>query len=757
MYRLEYSRGRARYREPRPEHKAHGDPCRRCGIPESEHRVRECRGARPGRLDKTEPPDKKVFIGIDGEGQGRKDHRYVLLAAATEDMHWSDYIEASPGDSLTTEECLEFLLSLPVGAKVFSYSFNYDLTKMLTDLDNESLYMLFRPGLRQRTGKKAFKGPLPVKWPDPKKGPYALNLQGTKFTVIKYGRHRTDKPKRRVIWDIFKFFGCSFVNALEDWHVGHPRVVARMALMKAKRSEFDKETRQAVRDYCFEECQCMAELSRKLLEAHNDVGLKLKSYYGAGSSGGAMLTAMGIKDQVRDVPPEMFTDVACAFFGGRFENSVIGSIPGYLYGKDISSAYPYQTTFLPCLTHGKWEKVTDFAKAQRAKHALIHYDFDETADRYKAVTTHGTIENHAWGPFPFRSKEGSISFPLYSGGGWVWNREFFIGKRIFPHVRFREAWVYTTKCKCQPFEKIPEYYRARIGLGKEGPGIVIKLGVNSCYGKLAQSVGSAVFNNWIWAGMITSGCRAQILELMWLHKDLSNLLMIATDGIITREKIASPVPRDTGTWECNNEHGAVTKKPLGGWEDKDAPRGMFMARPGIYFPLEPSHAIDCTCQGFCKLAIGKDGNISVKDVKGRGVGRGTMLRYWKVIVEAWESRGDEMGGVKVANVVRFCGAKTSISYAPNRKVFTRAKGKGGPLSPNYGQWIEREVEMSFDPMPKRECVNHDGVTLKVREFGDNEVSTPYKQALKSQEAKMLARAQLEQEEQPEGELQTYEG
>ena len=48
--------------------------------------------------------------------------------------------------------------------------------------------------------------------------------------------------------------------------------------------------------------------------------------------------------------------------------------------------------------------------------------------------------------------------------------------------------------------------------------------------KLAQSLGKhPPFQCWIWASMITSGTRAQMLDMLALHKDWRNLLAIATD------------------------------------------------------------------------------------------------------------------------------------------------------------------------------------------------------------------------------------
>jgi hypothetical protein len=625
----------------------------------------------------------------------------VLLGASNESGNRQWYVD-NP-DGLTTEECLNFLLCLPqINVMSFTYGFNYDLTMMLRDLDDESLYRLFRPELRQRSGRNAVKGPKPISWHG-----YKLNLQGTKFTIARGDRYR-------VIWDCVKFFQAKFVNALRDWKVGDKETLDKMERMKDKRADFDKESPEAVRKYCLEECQYMAQLARKLIEAHTAVGLKLKSFYGAGSSGSAMLEAMGIKDKIALTPKDMMRPVAAAFFGGRFENSVIGTIKQRVYNYDISSAYPYQLYFLPCLIHAKWKKTKSRKDIENARTALVKYGL-------------GTSSDISWGPFPFRETDGSICYPVESGGGWVWKDEFEAGERLFNNVQFKEAWVYYSKCSCHPFERIASYYAERCRIGKEGPGIVLKLGCNSCYGKLAQSIGLGKFNSWIWAGMITSGCRAQMLDLMALHKDMSNLLMIATDGVYTREKLKSPSPKNTGT--------NATGKPLGGWEEKIVDKGVFVARPGIYFPLDPT-------------------DKELKDVRGRGVGKGVVLENWKVIVDSWDEHKLERTA-RIANVTRFCGAKSSISRQGKEGDYwyTRADGREGPA---YGQWITRPVDMGFHPMPKRSGINPDGQTLSLRRIDSRIQSTPYIKAIRNQEARMLQLAQLELTEQPDADYSDYE-
>ena len=714
--------------------------------------------------------EEKYYVGIDGEGRDfkvgkdgtREDHRYTLLAWSDADGIESGYVENDNG--LSTVECFDFLLTIPNRAKSFAYAFNYDLTKMFTDVDNESLFKLFRPELRKRPASSQKFGPFPVPWtPPPYDGQteehpgYLLNLQGTKFTI-----ECPVSKRRRVIWDVFKFFQSKFTAALIDWKVATEEELTFMSEMKAKRSgdDWQNQSKDEVRRYCLDECAKMAVLAKSLVDAHDDVGLKLKTFYGAGSTGGAILKKWNIDKEKRVSVPEMHEAIACGFFGGRFENSVIGEVEGPLWSYDISSAYPYETTFLPCLQCGRWELTQKRSDLARARVALVHYGL-------------GTAPpGLSWGPFPFRMRNGSICYPVESGGGWVWDREYLEGERIFPHVEFKEAWIYVPRlagsgevCRHKPFRSVPEYYLQRLKIGKEGKGIVIKLGINSVYGKLAQSLGDAPpFQCWIWAGIITSGTRAQILRALSLLKDPANLLMVATDGICSRERLVLPEPVETNTGillnccdkfeTCEHEIKKI-RKPLGGWEEKEVKKGVFFVRPGIYFPLNPTQK-------------------ELKTVRARGVGRAVMYNAWRLLVEAFESGQDK---ISLAEVERFCGAKSSISVSrqpgvPLDETLITDGEVGGIMfrgkhvawdklqftrSFQFGEWIKRPVDLTFNPEPKREKEFGDYVkqgsstrVLNVRKFPLDVASTPYNRSLESQEALMLKMLNEEMLEQPDG-------
>jgi len=723
-----------------------GRYCERCDAPRKAHRGKHKRKRK-----------ECLFIGIDGEGKtdhhgpwpGK--HRYTMLCAS--DEYGRQYIVENP-KGLRTRQCLDFILSLPnKNAKIFAYSFSYDLAKILEDIDDQTLYRLVRPNLRRRINGKT-KTIVPVYWPA-NKPQYSFNWINGRFTVRKLeGTHvivdqKTGGPTVAYKWgpsaiinDIWKFFQGKFTKALEDWKVpeGMTDDERKLALehmreMKDQRSNFDQLSNDDIKSYCFEECQYMAKLSRKLIDSHIEAGIPLKHYFGAGSSAEAMMLAMNIKQHIHKARAENPTPDSveyaqrCAFFGGRFELGRIGPIRSRVYTYDISSAYPYQLIFLPCLIHGKWKHTTDHSQIVKTRAALIRYTLEEP------------IIKRLWAPFPFRLKNGSIAFPETSGGGWIWQDEYLKAIRLFDNIVFHEAWLYHCDCDCQPFKDIPRYYAVRIQVGKEGPGIVIKLGINSNYGKTAQTIGGepGEFQSWMWAGLITSGCRGQVIDAMINHQDLDNLLMVATDGIATLEPITLPIPIDTGTgWlPCpppdpkeliespyifqQTDQGWLTNKPLGGWEEKIVPNGMFLARPGIYFPLEPTKA-------------------DIKRIRARGLGRAAVWDNWQKIIDAYERKEP---GIRIQNLSLFRGIKTSITRRGAPGAFTYHR------KDDYGRWVSRPINMTFSPLPKREPIIGEGGRLTLRRLPELE-SAPYNKGIISPEALVLLQQALEEEEQPDG-------
>lgn len=478
-------------------------------------------------------------IGIDGEGESDdadSAQRYTLLAAST-----GQFVETH---DLSSERCFDFLLSLPKRSLCVGYSINYDINMWLKDLPLDALTELWEDGSCEWHGYW-------IVW-----HPGKMFSLGRNRNIKPYLTHSGEKRKRITyeehitIWDVFGFFQSSFVNALNEWDIGAPAERERIERMKAQRGTFSAEDKEQVRAYCLDECRLLAIMVKKLIDYALSIGIKLTRYDGAGAVASAMLRKFRVDEFIGLPPKDVHTAAMHGYFGGRFETAIIGHVKR-AYAYDINSAYPTQTVDLPCLRsdHCSWKRTTEVEKR-----GIYHvtWNLERLIPR--------------WGPFPYRLHDGAICYPM-SGEGWYWGQEVAAAQCLYPlQINVTDGYALIRHCECKPFAFVPDYYQRRRDLKACGnfAQIVLKLGLNSLYGKCAQSVGGKVigktadgslihdrprYQSFVWAGMITSGTRAKILDAIRLA-GAENVLSIATDGIISRTLIANlDVGNGLGQWE----------------------------------------------------------------------------------------------------------------------------------------------------------------------------------------------------------------
>lgn len=622
----------------RPEHAPQGDPCGKCGLKAARHRKRKRdRTVYMREYREEKPKSEKRIIGIDGEGYTDEEgvHRYVYMAACDEEGLVS---ELSCPDGVEFHEFASWLLDLPRNAIIGAFSFGYDLTKICESLPDEIIYKLMHP--ETHPGKF---GPTPIPH-----GPYRLNKVGSLFTV------KRDKRTRRV-WDFFKFFQCSFVKALDRWKIASKKELSEIEAMKQERPDF-QGCDARVKKYCQDECRLLASLISRLLESHDDANLKLRSFHGPGSTASVMLSRIGAKEHSYDLDSEdgdpLFREaVLTAYFGGRFEVSKIGPVEGPIYVKDIASAYPYQMARLPCFLHGEWNHYREWGGE---KMALVRFSIEKHPNACEA-----------WGPLPHRLTDGNIVFPVESAGGWAYGEELTQALKLHPGIKTHDCFSYDQECDCPPPFEAPilDWFEERKRWGKEGKGLVIKLGLNSMYGKSAQRVGGKKFRCMVRAGLITSGTRAMLLEAITRAKDPWNVLELATDSVLSREPLDLP----DGPYEL-----------LGNWEPKAWEGGVMLLRPGLRFPLDLSAGLSMTAS--------------------RGLSARIVHQNRKAILDAWAEA--PMTGTTVQELPHFHGAKSSVGLL--------TKEVGGVIQETYkryeqyGSWVmPKPRNISYAPEPKR--------------------------------------------------------
>lgn len=562
------------------------------------------------------------WVGVDGEGIGREPHRYTLLAAS-DAAGRSGYVERAEG--LRTDECLRFLHSHATkDVTLAGYFLSYDWTMILRELPNGAVYRLLRPEVRARPRGEGG-GFSPIEW----RG-WTLDYLAGMMRIRRDGRSVT-------VWDLGRYFQAPFVEALEAWQIDAP--IDQIRRMKGARSTFRARDRARIRAYCLSECQALARLAGELEGAHVAADIRPRGWYGPGSTASVVLHRLGIATKRGEIPPAVEDAASRAFFGGRFEQRTIGRVPDVI-GYDIVSAYPFQMWQLPCLEHGRWEWIARERELERAsvRQACVHF---EIAD----------IGAEPWGPLPIRLTSGAIVFPRSGASGWAWAHEWRAAREGWNGLRFRGAWVLRGDCECQPFEPVLELFRQRIALGKSGRGRIIKLALNSLYGKVAQTVGSPQYASRVWAGMITSGTRGQLLDLIASHSDRRHVIAVATDGVQSTETLSLPphplAPDTLGSWEAKR-HGS-----------------MVFVRPGIYYA--DTDAI----------------------VRARGIGRRTVDEQRARVFDAIE-RGDARADLGTSEA--FGGAKMCV--------YRTAAGKVR-RSEHYGEWHTIPARISLSAGPKR--------------------------------------------------------
>ena len=534
------------------------------------------------------------FIGIDGEGFTRlKRHYYSMLSSSTGDTieDWNE--------GLSTQQCFDFLFQYSGKGFVVGFYTSYDVNMILRDVDLDLLKELWN------SGKCNWNGWV-INW-----------LPGKLFQL--------QKDSKQVVWyDVFGFFQKGFVKALLDWKIQVPQEVIDG---KENRRSFSKLDRETIKKYNLLECKLLVELMDKLRTAAIEAGYVPTSWHGAGALANVILKKNGV-DKVNEQKPEMRPLFLEAYYGGRNQILQQGEWDK-AYTHDINSAYPQALTLLPT-AQGEWIKTK--SKSISSNPFTLY--------RVAWITP----KNEFLNPFPFRFK-GGIFFPN-KGEGMYWQPELEVAMEYYErYIKVLECWEFKPATDIRPFDFILDLYnhRRRLLAQNNDAQIILKLGMNSCYGKVAQAIGRKdklpPYQNYFWAGYITSYTRAEVLRLAL--KDKHNVISFATDGVMAATKLV--------------EHN-ITKQ-LGAWSVEPVDN-LFVLQAGVYCYDNSKHEKAIRSRGFSYRSVNYD---AMRDI--------------------WKEYGTS--GVYKYKETRFIGLGLALQSNP-------------PLD-KWRRWIEQERVVNFAP------------------------------------------------------------
>jgi DNA polymerase type B, organellar and viral len=555
----------------------------------------------------------RIFIGIDGEGAGENEHgqqTYLLMCASDREGNQCQPPLFRDNQPLSTKECLEFILSLPAKAFIMGYGFDYDITHILHDLppyvmerllrgkDNYDEEMRAAPGVKNYTHWEGYALLyMPKKHLIVARSSIAKNEDGFLEPTVKKRPFDT----RRTVHEAIGFFQCAFVKAITDWTIGTPEQRQMVAENKQLRPVFETITDNEI-EYCKTECWMLAELMHQYWDAAIACGHKLQEETGlplevrpdipegAGCCASKLHKTAGTAKRLDPrkrhkmqraaesageqpdfsaflpvLPADIEAMGQCAYYGGRFEITRTGRVKGPIYEYDINSAYPTAMLALHCSRaykdgspHTRWEKVRERPRDGSLYLADITFDHPAT---------------NLLNAFPFRTPKHHIIFPAM-GRGVYWSVEIEDAEQLFnAKIETHSCWRAVKTCDCHPYSWLPIAYAARKELadpakgGNKAKGVPLKLAYNSLYGKLAQRIGAAPFQDMLSAGLITAITRATLLKAAAQAPDA--IVYLATDGIYSTRQLDLTVGDELGQFEHD------PKKHVHG--------DMFIVKPGFYW------------------------------------------------------------------------------------------------------------------------------------------------------------------------------
>lgn len=470
--------------------------------------------------------DTGYFIAWDGEGitYDNGQHNYILFGNSN-----GQYVENREGNNLTTAECFDLLLitqrAAPKAIHVIYFG-SYDFNMMLRDLPVDALRRL-------NNGDKAYYLH------------YSIDVRFGKKLWVKDRRDGTTVT----LWDVGSFFQQSFVKSLQTWKI-NTRYMDNIIEQKANRANFKLLQYEEIKVYCGQELDCLVTLMEVFLASLKECGIVLNAWHGPGAIANTLYKTHGIKG-IRQ-PEEINIAAQYAYGGGRIEPIKQGTANDQsIYYYDIRSAYPAAISLLPALETGKWyhyDGTTDNPDPSYFGLYHIRWQFSSNNNFY---------------PIRHRYTNGNVCYPQAGTGTWIWEPEYRILCDYFPGQFQCMEWYEYDDTGKRPFSWVNDIYQQRAAMKKEGRGAerILKLGLNSLYGKMIQQLGwerhgkPPTYHQLESGGYVTSYTRSQLYRAAATNS--KSIIGFETDGILTTDQLQVRTGDTLGAWECDIFNGLV--------------------------------------------------------------------------------------------------------------------------------------------------------------------------------------------------------
>lgn len=424
------------------------------------------------------------FIMVDGEGVGDgKDHKYVLLGCG------ENQIERPEGFKDITE-IFEFLYAQfkATPRSCFAgYYLGYDFNMWLRLLPRDrAFYLLTENGRKKR--QRICTCPRNKRCGHSRLPPHPVEYRGWQFDLLGFKRFRLrpknckcreatckcpDQAQWMYINDAGPFFQASLLSVIDPGKWKDPIITQAEydLIAEGKEARGTAQLDDDMRRYN----RLENEIGARLLEQLNigftaaNIRLNKKQWFGPGQAAQAWMRLdhkLEVSTEaVRQLPRSLKDAIIATYYGGWFEITAHGIIPGITWEYDINSAYPAIASRMPCLC-GKWTH----GKGSPAGNLSHKWLSEATASKLRLCYVSVSGRSPYLGPLPYRDSHGGVYRPKNTTG-WYWQHEIDAAKRAgLIHDLTYYEWYEYVPCKHKPpLRALAGLYEGRQRVGKDTP------------------------------------------------------------------------------------------------------------------------------------------------------------------------------------------------------------------------------------------------------------------------------------------------
>ena len=268
---------------------------------------------------------------------------------------------------------------------------------------------------------------------------------------------------------------------------------------------------------------------------------------GTGRVAGAVLDRIADLSDIQQPPGVLTYAIATGYVGGRVSIFQAGRYDR-ITQVDLRSAYPWAMTTLPSLAGATWVRKRQYDPSD-----------PRAIWRVSWRVPHGAVS----GPLPVRTANNAIVYPL-AGDGWYWSDEVTAALECYGpgYVTPTDGYALRTASDRTPFAGLADYYAARRALQADGDTAaahVAKLGLTSCYGRIAQMIRHngqpGRWGNLALAGMTTAAVRARMMRTLWEHE--TTAIALATDSLTVAGDADTAADTALGGWSVETGGDAL--------------------------------------------------------------------------------------------------------------------------------------------------------------------------------------------------------